>query len=127
LLFYAGINGSTNGNGVIFTNVQLEKGNKATAWRPAFEDAEKEIDSVRDYASEIEQTAKGIKSEVTALEKDVSANKTSISDAKSDIRQPAAQIASQARKTTPKADLDKLNTKVREAESSIIPDADSSP
>src|SRR5690625_415877 len=125
LLFYAGINGSTNGNGLIFTNVQLEKGNKATAWRPTFEDAEKEIDSVRDYASEIEQTAKGIKSEVTALEKDVSANKTSISDAKSDIKQQADQIASKVTKTTHKADLDKLNTKVSEAESSIIQNADS--
>src|SRR5699024_12659831 len=108
--------GLKNGNCVTFTNLQLEKVNKATAWRPAFEDAEKENDSVRDYASEIEQTAKGIKSEVTALEKDVSANKTSISDAKSDIKQQADQIASKVTKTTHKADLDKWNTKVSEAE-----------
>src|SRR5699024_11782475 len=71
------------------------------------------------------QTAKSIKSEVTALEKDVSANKTSISDAKSDIKQQADQIASKVTKTTHKADLDKLNTKVSEAESSIIQNADS--
>src|SRR5699024_12316248 len=65
---------------VLINAPMLEKGTKATDWTRPPKDTTAEIDSVRDYASEIEQTAKGIKSEVTALEKDVSANKTSISD-----------------------------------------------
>ncbi len=40
ILAYAGIAGSTRGNGVIFRNVKIEKGNKATDWSPAPEDIE---------------------------------------------------------------------------------------
>lgn len=37
-LLYAGLNGNTEGNKVKFTNIKLEKGNKATDWTPAPED-----------------------------------------------------------------------------------------
>ncbi|MFA1818995.1 hypothetical protein ACDX78_02125 [Virgibacillus oceani] len=58
LLFYAGKSGNTNGNGVLFTNVQLEKGNKSTDWTPAPEDTQAEITDVYEYASsEFEQVA----------------------------------------------------------------------
>ena len=40
VLLYAGIFGETRGNGVIFRNLKIEKGNKATDWTPAPEDVD---------------------------------------------------------------------------------------
>lgn len=45
-LIYAGVAGETRGNGVIFTNVKLEKGNRATDWTPAPEDTQSQIDGL---------------------------------------------------------------------------------
>ena len=38
ILLYAGISGSTRGNGCVFKKVKMEKGNQATDWSPAPED-----------------------------------------------------------------------------------------
>ena len=43
VLIYAGISGSTRGNGIIIRNVKIEKGNKATDWTPAPEDVDGDI------------------------------------------------------------------------------------
>ena len=46
VLLYAGLAGETKGNSVIFTNVMLEKGNRATDWTPAPEDLKSYADEV---------------------------------------------------------------------------------
>lgn len=116
--------GTNHGQEIQYKKSKFEIGNKATDWTPAPEDTEAEIDSVREYASEIEQTAKGIASNVTSLEKDVDSNKTNISDARSDIKQQADEITQRVTKTTHKADMDRLDVKVSEAESSIKQNAE---
>ena len=40
VLLYAGVAGSTRGNGMVIRKVKIETGNKATDWSPAFEDME---------------------------------------------------------------------------------------
>ncbi len=104
--------------------IKLEKGSVATTYAPSNTETSANIDSVREYASEIEQTAKGIASNVTSLEKEVEGNKTSISDAQSDIKQQAQEITSRVKETTYKADMDKLDVKVSDAESEIKQNAE---
>lgn len=52
LLFYAGINGSTSGNVVRFSNVKLEKGDKITEWAPAPEELTSVSTSAKSAADE---------------------------------------------------------------------------
>lgn len=59
---YAGINGSTRGNIVTFSNVKLEKGNKATDWTPAPE----EYATLEKLSSELALTKTGITASVSA-------------------------------------------------------------
>ena len=54
ILVYAGIAGQTRGNGVIFRNVKIEKGNKATDWTAAPEDTEAVIDGLATRVTEAE-------------------------------------------------------------------------
>lgn len=54
ILVYAGVAGETRGNGVIFRNVKIEKGNKATDWTAAPEDTEAVIDGLATRVTEAE-------------------------------------------------------------------------
>lgn len=54
ILAYAGVAGETRGNGVIFRNVKIEKGNKATDWTAAPEDTEAVIDGLATRVTEAE-------------------------------------------------------------------------
>lgn len=51
VLIYAGIAGSTAGNGIIIRNVKIEKGNQATDWTPAPEDVDNDISSASKTAT----------------------------------------------------------------------------
>ncbi|MFU0790776.1 MAG: phage tail protein [Virgibacillus proomii] len=106
---------------VDYKEEKLEKGNKATDWMPAPEDTEAKIEAVKQHTSEIEQTAKGIKQEVTALETDYSTFKNQTN---STIKQHADQIASKVTKTEYNADIGGLRAKVSKAESTIKQNAD---
>ena len=88
---------------------------------PAPEDTEAKIEAVKQHTSEIEQTAKGIKQEVTALETDYSTFKNQTN---STIKQHADQIASKVTKTEYNADIGGLRAKVSKAESTIKQNAD---
>src|SRR5699024_6259422 len=67
VLLYAGLSGNTRGNGVIFRNIKLEKGNKATDWTPAPEDTLSQ-DEYKAFKSDYESTVKGITGQITSLE-----------------------------------------------------------
>ncbi|WP_121641266.1 phage tail spike protein [Virgibacillus sp. Bac330] len=121
LLVYAGENGNTAGNNLKLTRIKLEKGNKATDWTPAPEDTQAEIQSIEQYASEIEQTAKGIKQNVNSLETDYSTFKK---EANSTFDQQATQIALRVTETTYNTDMEDMTMRVSEAESSIEQNAD---
>ncbi|MEB5452878.1 phage tail protein [Virgibacillus pantothenticus] len=97
-------------------DLKVEKGNKATDWTPAPEDTQAKIQSVEKYASEIEQTAKGIKQTVSSLETDYSTFKK---EANSTFDQQADQIASKVTEQTYNADMDNMTMRVSKAESSI--------
>ncbi|NBJ70617.1 MULTISPECIES: phage tail protein [Clostridia] len=102
-------------------DLKVEKGNKPTDWTHAPEDTQAEIKAVEQYASEIEQSAKGIKQDVTALEADYSTFKKG---ANSTFEQQADQIASRVTEKTYNADMDNMTTRVSKAESSIKQNAD---
>ncbi|RFA33959.1 hypothetical protein CAI16_13070 [Virgibacillus dokdonensis] len=121
LLVYAGENGNTAGNKLKLTRIKLEKGNKATDWTPAPEDTQAEIQSIEQYASEIEQTAKGIKQNVNSLETDYSTFKK---EANSTFDQQATQIALRVTETIYNTDMEDMTMRVSEAESSIEQNAD---
>src|SRR5690625_4422479 len=53
VLIYAGIAGATRNQGAIISNVQIEKGNKATDWTPAPEDIDTKITSINTRVSEL--------------------------------------------------------------------------
>ena len=57
LLLYAGVAGSTSGNKVKFTNVKLEKGNKATDWTQAPEDIDNSINNAKTAADNAQTSA----------------------------------------------------------------------
>lgn len=96
-------------------DIQLEKGNKATDWTPAPEDVQEEITSVRDYASDIEQTAKGIRTDVTAMGKDVKDNMEEVKKAHSSIDQNASAIEQRVKTT----DFDEANERITDAEGEL--------
>lgn len=56
VLLYAGSSGATRGNGVIFTDIQIEKGNKATDWTPALEDVEQAYTAVAEAKATLAET-----------------------------------------------------------------------
>ena len=74
VLFYAGISGSTSGNKVKFSNVKMEKGNKATDWTPAPEDmaTTTEVNTLSTKYSELEQTVDGLTSTVASHTTEIS-------------------------------------------------------
>lgn len=81
VLIYAGLSGSTRGQGIIIRNVKIEKGNKATDWTPAPEDTEQDISNLRGRVNTAEGeirtlagevSLKASKSEVDSLERRVS-------------------------------------------------------
>ncbi|HPP40822.1 MAG TPA: hypothetical protein PK498_11090, partial [Candidatus Kapabacteria bacterium] len=57
VLIYAGVAGTTRGNGIIISKVKIEKGNKATDWTPAPEDVQAEIDAADAAAQAAQETA----------------------------------------------------------------------
>ncbi|WP_018934549.1 phage tail spike protein [Gracilibacillus lacisalsi] len=131
---YAGVGGSTEGNGVIFRETKLEKGNKATDWTPAPEDVEADINGVEtrvtDLSADLDIVAGQIeaKAERSALENleddvtsisnevgslsvaydgisaDVSSLQTTTSDHTSDISDLNAQLDIQAGQISSKVD-----------------------
>ena len=62
VLLYAGRSGQTSGNGVIFRNVKIEKGNKATDWTPAPEDVDARIDNAQTTADTAKSKTEAINS-----------------------------------------------------------------
>ncbi|AXI32679.1 hypothetical protein CIB87_00010 [Priestia megaterium] len=55
-MLYAGVAGATRENGVIFRNVKVEKGSKATDWTPAPEDIDTQINGLDGRISTAEST-----------------------------------------------------------------------
>ncbi|WP_121640600.1 phage tail spike protein [Virgibacillus sp. Bac330] len=102
-------------------DAKLEKSDEVTGWSYAPEDTDKKIESVEHYASEIEQTAKGIKQDVNSLETDYSTFKK---EANSTFDQQATQIASRVTEKTYNADMDNMTMRVSTAESTIKQHAD---
>ncbi|WP_176087330.1 phage tail spike protein [Virgibacillus dokdonensis] len=98
-----------------------EKGNKATDWTPAPEDTDKKIESVEHYASEIEQTAKGVEQEFSAIKTDYEKFK---STANSTFKQQADLIEGKVTETTYNKDMDNMTMRVSTAESTIKQHAD---
>ncbi|MGG4181636.1 hypothetical protein ABEW03_20410 [Virgibacillus pantothenticus] len=106
----------------IVWRAKIEKGNKATDWTPAPEDTDGKIDSVEKYASEIEQTAKDIERNVSAIKTDYETFK---SKANSTFKQQADLIEGKVSETTYNADMEKMTMRVSTAESTIKQQADS--
>ncbi|AUJ24222.1 phage tail spike protein [Virgibacillus dokdonensis] len=104
-----------------FAAPQLEKGNKATDWTPAPEDTDKKIESVEHYASEIEQTAKGVEQNFSAIKTDYEKFK---STANSTFKQQADLIEGKVTETTYNKDMDNMTMRVSTAESTIKQHAD---
>ncbi|RFA36237.1 hypothetical protein CAI16_05465 [Virgibacillus dokdonensis] len=121
IIVYAGLAGETRGNGMIIHEAKLEKGNKATDWTPAPEDTDKKIESVEHYASEIEQTAKGVEQKFSAIKTDYEKFK---STANSTFKQQADLIEGKVTETTYNKDKDNMTMRVSTAESSIKQNAD---
>ncbi|WP_077301561.1 phage tail spike protein [Virgibacillus pantothenticus] len=121
ILVYAGLAGSTRGNGLTVHEAKLEKGNKPTDWTPAPEDTDRKIESVEHYASEIEQTAKGIEQNFSAIKTDY---KTFKNTANSTFKKQADLIEGKVSETTYNADMDNMTMRVSTAESTIKQHAD---
>ena len=68
VLFYAGIAGSTSGNKVKFTNVKLEKGNKATDWTLAPEDVDDSIANAKTAADNAQTSADAAQNTIDNLQ-----------------------------------------------------------
>lgn len=66
VLIYAGVAGSTNGNGLIIRNVKIEKGDKATDWTPAPEDVDTEITNLGSRISSAETSITQLSNKITA-------------------------------------------------------------
>ena len=60
VLLYAGVAGQTRGNGVIFRNLKIEKGNKATDWTPAPEDVDAGISNAQTGVDLLNDTVFGV-------------------------------------------------------------------
>ena len=77
LLLYAGVSSSTRGNGVIFRNIKIEKGNTATDWTEAPEDTQDKIDD-KASAEDLDETVRTIETEsrkIASLRTDVDITK----------------------------------------------------
>lgn len=61
---YAGVIGSTSGNGMTIRNVKVESGNKATDWTPAPEDVDEGINSAQTSAEEAISKSNDLKQQV---------------------------------------------------------------
>ena len=67
VLFYAGVAGSTAGNKVKFSNVKMEKGNKATDWTPAPEDVNTSISNAQTSADNAQTKADNAQTNIDNL------------------------------------------------------------
>ncbi|MEF2293150.1 phage tail spike protein [Virgibacillus dokdonensis] len=108
-------------NEIQFHSLKIEKGNKATDWTPAPEDTDKKIESVEHYASEIEQTAKGVEKNFSAIKTDYEKFK---STANSTFKQQADLIEGKVTETTYNKDKENMTMRVSTAESTIKQHAD---
>ncbi|MEB5458104.1 phage tail spike protein [Virgibacillus pantothenticus] len=102
-------------------DLKVEKGNKATDWTPAPEDTQAKIQSVEHYASEIEQTAKGVEQNFSAIKTDYETFKNT---ANSTFKKQADLIEGKVSETTYNADMDNMTMRVSTAESTIKQHAD---
>ncbi|WP_077706590.1 phage tail spike protein [Virgibacillus dokdonensis] len=116
-----GDNVDQTGSVIHVRNIKLEKGNKATDWTPAPEDTDRKIESVEHYASEIEQTAKGVEQNFSAIKTDYEKFK---STANSTFKQQADLIEGKVTETTYNKDMDNMTMRVSTAESTIKQHAD---
>ncbi|AQX55900.1 phage tail spike protein [Priestia flexa] len=102
ILLYAGKMGSTRGNGVIFTEVMIEKATKKSEWAPAPEDVDEKINGLDGRIStaetNISQTATEIKSLAKKSELDTVSGR--LDTAESTISQQAAAIAQRVTSST---------------------------
>ncbi|TYR81120.1 hypothetical protein FZC66_04450 [Priestia megaterium] len=102
ILLYAGKVGSTRGNGVIFTEVMIEKATKKSEWVPAPEDVDEKINGLDGRIStaetNISQTATEIKSLAKKSELDTVSGR--LDTAESTISQQAAAIAQRVTSST---------------------------
>lgn len=85
VLLYAGVAGSTRGNGMIVRKVKIETGNKATDWSPALEDIEEDIAEVDgkfvNYSTTVQMNAAitAAKDSITSTVSRTYATKTEVS------------------------------------------------
>lgn len=80
------------------------------------EDIQGEITSVRDYASEVEQTAKGIRTDVDSMEKEVNDNTEEVKKAHSSINQNSEAIEERVKTT----DFNEATERITDAEGELI-------
>lgn len=109
------------GTKIQLKELKFEKGNKATDWTSAPEDTDRKIESVEHYASEIEQTAKGVEQNFLAIKTDYEKFK---STANSTFKQQAGLIEGKVTETTYNKDMDNMTMRVSTAESTIKQHAD---
>lgn len=96
LLIYAGVAGYTNNISAVYSNIKLERGNKATDWTAAPEDLESRVTTAE---SRIDQNDSSITAAVTR----VTANETSIAS----LQATADSLTS--RVSSAQADIDNLS------------------
>lgn len=95
VLLYAGLAGATRDQGVIFREIKIEKGNKATDWTPAPEDLQEEITVTTNKVSNIETKLDDITATVGKTEifkNQMTGEITSIKDQMSKIKQTAESV-----------------------------------
>lgn len=118
LLLYNGEPGWTGGNAFKFTEYQLEKGNKATAWSPSLKDYSDNFGNLEIFVKQNETaiTANANQIKLKASQTDLNTVSGKVDTAQAELTVQAGKIASKVEQSV----FNAANTRLSTAESTII-------